>query len=211
MKKIARSPIREQLYEWILGEIISGVHPVGTKLRDTDLAKASGVSRTPVREALIRLEREGYLINHLNRGFEIVAVKKETILELYSIIAELEAYALSQVERIDAKTIDTLTDLNAKFKRPGMALLDKITLDVRWHAVLLSSCPNETLVQLIQALKKKTMWFEITYMKDTESVMISSDDHRQIVALVKKGRIAQAAAVLKLNCLRTRNAVEQRR
>ena len=208
MIKIARTPIREQVYEWILEEIITGTHPAGSKLRDSDLAKASGVSRTPVREALIRLEREGYLVNHLNRGFEVVSTKKETILEIYAIIAELESFALGQIESIPDPVVDTLTVINGEFEKTGIPLFDRITLDIRWHAALLSTCRNETLIQLIHTLKKKTMWFEITYMKDTESVRISSGDHHRIVTLAQKARMTPAAALLKLNCLRSKNVIE---
>ena len=211
MKKIKRVAIREQIYAWVLEAIINGTFPAGQKLMDTELAKEYGISRTPVREALVRLEKEGYVTNHLNRGFEVTKIKKETILEIYDLVAELEAYALGQIPALAAKTTKALAKINNEFKKPGVNAFTLIQLDTRWHGLLVEQCRNSTLIQVIQSLKKKTFWFEIGYMKDMESIAASGSDHREILRLIKENKIAAAASLLKRNCLRTRISIENQK
>jgi len=211
MNKINRFAIREQIHEWILEAITNGAFPAGRKLMDTELANEYGVSRTPVREALIRLEKEGFVTNHLNRGFEVTRIKKDTILEIYDLIAELEAYALGQVPALAVNTAKALTQINKEFEKPGVNSFALIQLDARWHGLLVEQCRNFTLIQIVQSLKSKTLWYEINYMKEMESIAVSGGDHRKILQLIEKKKMAAAASLLKRNCLRTRVLIENQK
>jgi len=97
--------IREVLFERIRSLILAGQYRSGTKLREEELARQFGVSRTPVREALRKLESEG-LVRYLpQRGVLVNGLSDREMLEIYTIRASLEGLAarLAATERTDAE------------------------------------------------------------------------------------------------------------
>lgn len=208
MKTIQRLPIREQVYDAILGEILKGTYQHGDKLKDTDLAQEYGISRTPVREALIRLEREGYLINHLNRGFEVVRLDKKTVLEVYELFAELQHFALIKTRSFAPDVLGTMEEINERFKEPSLSTYDRFQLDIEWHSLVMSQCDNKTLMEILLPFKNKVMWYESQYLSDTGSITASWNDHRDVQTFIKEKQFDKAAAALARNCLRTRDIIE---
>ena len=208
MTTIQRLPIRAQVYDAILGEILKGTYRHGDKLKDTDLAREYGISRTPVREALIRLEREGYLVNHLNRGFEVVRLDMKTVLEVYEIFAELQHFALAQTRSFDPEVLESMTKINDQFKDPTLRSHERFQLDVEWHMLVMSQCGNNTLHEIIQPFKNKVMWYESQYLSDTASISVSWNDHQEVQRFIAEKQFEQAAAALRRNCLRTKDIIE---
>ena len=201
--KILRLPLREQVFVMLLNDLLKGSFKKGEKLKDTEIAERFGVSRTPVREALIRLEDEGYLSNNMGRGFEIVSIGEREAVEIYLLVAELEFYALNQVTKVDDEILDNLVELNDRLGSMKFNPREKLNLDVEWHAVVISLSKNETLIKTIKSFKKKTVWFELNYMKMEDTSTMSTKDHKLIIDLLRKGDFPGAAKALKKNCLRT--------
>jgi DNA-binding GntR family transcriptional regulator len=208
MTTIQRHPIRDQIYDAILGEILKGTYRHGDKLKDTDLAREYGISRTPVREALIRLEREGYLVNHLNRGFEVVRLDKKTVLEIYEIFAELQQFALAQTRSFDPEVLEAMTKINDQFKDTSLRSYGRFQLDIEWHMLVMSQCGNNTLHEILQPFKNKVMWYESQYLSNEASISVSWNDHREVQRLIAEKQFEQAAAALRRNCLRTKDIIE---
>lgn len=208
MTAIQRLPIRDQIYDALLGEILKGTYRHGDKLKDTDLAREYGISRTPVREALIRLEREGYLVNHLNRGFEVVRLDKRSVLEIYEIFAELQHFALAQTRSFDDTVLKTMVKLNDRFKEPALSSYERFRLDIEWHSLVMSQCNNKTLLEILKPFENKVMWYESQYLSDAVSITVSWNDHRDVQVFIKEKQFDKAATALKRNCLRTRDIIE---
>src|SRR5687767_7764301 len=93
---VIRHPLGDQVYLQLLQRIEGGGLPTGSKLRDTTIAAELGVSRTPVREALVRLAREGMLSAEPGRGFRLTPMSTAELREIGSILAALEPLALEQ-------------------------------------------------------------------------------------------------------------------
>jgi DNA-binding GntR family transcriptional regulator len=107
-------PVREMAYEFLKSSVLSGHFNPGERLTEEYLAKKLGVSRTPVREALHKLESEG-LINPLEtRGFIVSRDSKDEVEELFELRAILEGYALRVIsEKISEKDLKQLDRLVA--------------------------------------------------------------------------------------------------
>lgn len=102
-------PARERVYEHIKTAILSGHLNPGEKLTEEYLAKTLGVSRTPVREALHRLESEGLIKIRKKRGFIVSGDSKEEVEEIFELRSILEGYALRVVsESIAEETLHQL-------------------------------------------------------------------------------------------------------
>src|SRR4051812_17116431 len=87
---LQRTPLRDEVYRHLLDRVYTGHLPAGTRVKDTDVARDLGVSRTPVREALLRLAREGVLRADAGRGFQVRHLDGTEMRETGSVLSALE-------------------------------------------------------------------------------------------------------------------------
>jgi DNA-binding GntR family transcriptional regulator len=107
-------PVREMAYEFLKSSVLSGHFNPGERLTEEHLAKKLGVSRTPVREALHKLESEGLIKPLETRGFIVSRDSKDEVEELFELRAILEGYALRIIsERISEEGLKQLGKLIA--------------------------------------------------------------------------------------------------
>jgi DNA-binding GntR family transcriptional regulator len=107
-------PVREMAYEFLKSSVLSGHFNPGERLTEEHLAKKLGVSRTPVREALHKLESEGLIKPLETRGFIVSRDSKDEVEELFELRAILEGYALRIIsERISEEDLKQLGRLIA--------------------------------------------------------------------------------------------------
>ncbi|HET7241138.1 MAG TPA: GntR family transcriptional regulator, partial [Gemmatimonadales bacterium] len=102
---LSRAPLRDQVYLDLLQRVQRGTIAPGSRIRDTDIARQLGVSRTPVREALIRLAREGALHAEVGRGFRVRSLATDELREVGAILAVLEPLALDLVPEFSAERL----------------------------------------------------------------------------------------------------------
>ncbi len=91
---ISRAPLRDEVCRQILDRIHRGDLPPGSRVRDSDLASQLGVSRTPIREALLHLARDGVLETAMGRGFRVRPIDAAELREVGDILGALESLAL---------------------------------------------------------------------------------------------------------------------
>ncbi len=132
-------PVRERAYEYLKTSILSGRFNPGERLTEEHLAKELGISRTPIREALHKLESEGLIKPLATRGFIASQDSKDEIEELFDIRAVLEGYALRVIcGRITDAVRETLEDTVAKAEEAlRRACLDEVfQWNTRFHDTL---------------------------------------------------------------------------
>ena len=113
--KKAKKPARERTYNHLKSDVLAGRFNPGERLTEEHLAKSLGVSRTPVREALHKLESEGLVKPLGRRGFSVARDSREEMEDLFDIRAALEGYAIRLIcDCIAEKSIDELQDLIRK-------------------------------------------------------------------------------------------------
>ncbi len=158
---------RGKVYDYLKNAILSGqLHP-GEKLTEEYLAKTIGVSRTPVREALHKLESEGLIKPRKKRGFFVSGDSREEVEELFEIRSILEGYALRVISERISDSI--LKKLNGFIKKAETALKNKKIDDVfkwntRFHDTLHSMVEEKRqLYRLMVDIRK----FVLRYRKDT--------------------------------------------
>jgi DNA-binding GntR family transcriptional regulator len=132
-------PVRERAYEHLKASILSGRFNPGERLAEEHLAKELGISRTPIREALHKLESEGLIKPLASRGFVASQDSKDDIEELFEIRAVLEGYALRLIcgrvtDPVLAQLEDTVEKAEEALRRHG---LDEIfQWNTRFHDTL---------------------------------------------------------------------------
>ena len=184
---ITRTTLGEQVYLQILQRIQRGSVPAGSKLRDSALATELGVSRTPVREALLRLSREGLLSADAGRGFRLAPLDPAELREIGSILAALEPLALDQSPDPSPQRLDRLADIVRRLEQTRGDIAGCIELDDEFHRVLLEDCPNRRLLSLVGTLRRSLRRYLHHYLEQGGRVSLSSLQHSRIAEALRKG------------------------
>lgn len=200
---IIRQPLREQIYENILLKIEDGNYQPGEKLSDVRVAGDLSVSRTPVREALLRLEKEGLVNTEPGYGFAVRPLSAAEIREKYPILSTLECFALRSAPLPSAAQLKKLDKLNEAMTNVGASAARLIGLDEEWHAQLLANCENASLMTMINGLKTSLRRYEAAYMRDAQRVAVSTEHHWQITRALAREDLETALAWLERNWLQT--------
>lgn len=195
---IERRPLRDKVREEVLERLLRGVLPVGTNINEPELARELGVSRTPLREALLSLEREGLLDTHPGRGWWVAPLTPETVLDVYPIVGTLEALAVrltppetfpalvDELDRINASRLDVADDPAA-----GRAV------DDAWHDLLTSGYRNRRLRETVAALKRIVVHrYEYAFMQAGRDVERSVRQHAAVTKALRDGDLTAAAAAI---------------
>jgi DNA-binding GntR family transcriptional regulator len=193
---ITRVPLREQVHTAVVERILRGELPPGARLRDTVLAGELGVSRTPVREALVRLEREGFLAADVGRGFSVRPLQAREVQETYPIIWTLETLAVRLSPPLPEAKVQVLAGINARIVAAGTDPESRIELDMRWHRTLVEGCGNGELLKLIEGVKAIIWRYEYAYMQHAEQIPESARSHELIARAASRGEMDAAAALL---------------
>jgi DNA-binding GntR family transcriptional regulator len=196
--KNGRLPLRADLRLKVLERILSGKLSPGGRVNESRLAKELHVSRTPLREALFQLEREGFVRSDRDRGFSVEPMSAREIRELYPILWTLECLALRLCGPRATLAVPKLIKLNNKLHsthNPKRALI----LDNSWHETLLASCPNRRLQDHIQGLRLAIRRYELVYMRELPLINVSVHQHQEIAKAVRDGDTALALDKLEEN------------
>jgi DNA-binding GntR family transcriptional regulator len=196
---ITRVPLREQVHHAIIGRILREELAPGARLSDSALAGELGVSRTPVREALLRLEREGFLEVDVGRGFFVKPLSAGEVREVYPILWTMEVLALRTSLPPSRARLADLGRINAELAEAAGDPERRIDLDVKWHQTLLEECSNERLLAMIGSLKAVIRRYEYAYMQNAGHLSISTSTHERIVRAVEAGDLDTAVPLLESN------------
>jgi DNA-binding GntR family transcriptional regulator len=194
---LAAPLLRTRVRHHLVDGIVDGAFTPGQALRIRSLARKLEVSPTPVREALIELERDGWLRTSANRGFTVKPLDADEVRQLYPLIWTLEVHALRETP--------PGPEILAELKRINEGMSDvyepreAVEADTRWHRTLLSGSRNGIRDGILAKLKSRAMRYELAYMRDTRRVSVSREQHALIVAHLIEGRLEEAAEVLEEN------------
>lgn len=198
---IERRRLGEQIYDVLAGQIIDGKYPPGTHLSEINLCTEMGVSRTPVREAMFKLEEKGLVVSHPNRGFFVPALDKPTVSENYPILASLDALALSLSPAFTHRELGGIISINRQIKKTGEDPVVLYQLDLDFHDCLIKNCPNKRLLKLIEDLKFETRQRDGGYKRGLADRDLAHTEHSEIIAFLEKGNNKMAAKALEKHWL----------
>lgn len=192
--------LREQVYEYLRKKLDTGELRPGSFINLNEMSERLGISKTPLREALIQLEIEGFVTFFPRKGIQVNVLKEKDIRHFYEIIGALEAAViLSNFERFGDTEIAKLEEENRLMKEA----LERDDFDtfyahnIAFHNVYLDFSDNETLVKTVMNLKHRLYDFPRRkgFVKEWE--VISTGEHDQFIEYVKKGDRRMAAEYIR--------------
>lgn len=197
---IERRPLREQIREELLRRLDRGDFSAGTDINEVALSGELGVSRTPLREALITLAGEGVLESNQGRGFRFAPVSRKEFRELCEIVAALEALALECSDAAHLRKIAPDLLRMARDFPDQVAEQEEIERhDDEWHDLLLSGCQNERLLDLITSVKAGMRRYAHLLVGDDAPLEREAAEHCRIAELLTKGDLREATEALRDN------------
>ena len=180
--------IREKVYETISDMILDGEIPPGSRVYETRLAKQIKISRTPVREALHMLEREGLLEAIPRVGYNVKQIHWEEVDELCEIRAVLEILAGKwAIRRISPDEIRALEKnleqafMEVKEGNPGAF----VSRDAEFHEILARASGSERLLELCEQLRRHMLRYRLESLYLPETAFQAIEGHRRILAHIK--------------------------
>jgi DNA-binding GntR family transcriptional regulator len=194
------TPLRRDIAEHITGHIVDGRLPAAARINEVRLAAELGVSRTPLREALVELADRGLLVTEPRRGFRVPPLDLDEARKLYPLVGELEALALRWTPPQDL--LGLLDRLEQQAEQMEAALEgggDLSVPDDNWHGLLLSACANTHLMRLIVQTKPLLKRYDVLYFGGPERAQRSLDEHRRILAAIRAHDLNEAARQLTQN------------
>lgn len=188
-------PLREVIFNTLREAIIVGELKPGERLMEVQLADKMGVSRTPVREAIRKLELEGLVEMLPRKGAHVADLSIKDIMDVLEVRSTLDGLASSlSAARITDEEIKELKHLHTQFvnyvEKDNMQGL--IKKDVEFHDIIYRSSRNDKLIQISNNLREQVQRFRVIYIKDYSSSRELIKEHTEICDAIT-GRDAAAA------------------
>jgi len=177
-------PLREVVFDVLRSSIASGALPPGERLMENQLAEQLRVSRTPVREAIRKLEQEGFVVMVPRRGTYVADISIRDISEVFEIRTALEVLAAGlAAERMTDNDLEKLerllVEIGQLIDRGDTAKL--VEADCRFHDILYSATHNKTLANIINNLREKFTPFRTISYAYPGRAKPSLEEHRRLV------------------------------
>jgi DNA-binding GntR family transcriptional regulator len=194
-------PLREVVCETLREAIRTGVLQPGERLMEIKLAEELGVSRTPVREAIRKLELEGYVIMMPRRGTYVANLSIRDINEVFEIRTSLDSLASGlAAERItdeELERLERLLVMIGEYIEAGN--MEKIVeTDTEFHDILYQASRNSRLIGIIMNLREQLTRFRAMSMAYPGRLKETLEEHSRIVEAIAQGnaKLAQKASEL---------------
>jgi DNA-binding GntR family transcriptional regulator len=183
-------------YRQIRREIVEGILPPGETLDQEALALRLGLSTTPVREALSRLESEELIINRPHRKTVVAPLSFTMLEETYAVRLALDplaaAFAASQANDEERARIKELSEHEPEGEDPIAHLHHNRLL----HRAIYAACGNTVLIQILDVLWDRSDRYRLATLKDNSTIDVAKDEHAAIVAAVLEGDGRRAADLM---------------
>lgn len=188
-------PLREAVCETLRDAIRKGILEPGERLMEVQLAEELGISRTPVREAIRKLEQEGYVIMMPRRGTYVSDISTNDVKEIFEIRSALESLATGlAARRIEPDELETLQNLLVEIE--GYIAkndIEKIVeTDIKFHGLLYQVSRNERLVNIINNLKEQLARFRTLSMSYPGRLQETLEEHSEMVEAIANGDVSAA-------------------
>lgn len=202
-KSAQMSDAESLVYRSVRQKIVDGTFASGKHLSTESLAALLGVSRTPVREALRRMQAEGLVVLHANRGAFVASWTRDDVDEVFDLRIVLEAHASEHAaRRISDAAIEQLRELarrmEAAVASKSPSRLDALSgLNEEFHRIILAECGQQRLAQMLNSLVEMPMVRRTFGTYDSDELQRSMFHHRELIAAFAARDSVWASAVMR--------------
>ena len=185
----SRKSLGQLVFENLKHAIVRGEIVPGTRLVESQIAEVQGISRTPVREAIHKLEREGLIERQPRGGFTVLGLSRNDIVETFGIRSVLEGYA-ARLAAINHQP-DELKPLKAKISEFQRYLdtgqLKALTrVNTEFHDLLYALSKSPRLIHMINGLRDQIYRYRLIILKEPRRAQMSNADHIRMLSHISE-------------------------
>lgn len=192
-------PLRDVVFNTLRRAILRGELKPGERLMEIQLANKLGVSRTPIREAIRKLELEGLVLMIPRRGAEVAEITEKNMQDVLEVRKALEKLAAELAcDRISPEQVVEMRKAAKEFE--DILKTGDVTqiaeADVRFHDVICFATDNQRLITLLNNLREQMYRLRVEYLKQKECYPQLLEEHDLIIQTIEEGRKEEACAIV---------------
>ena len=185
-------PLRDVVFKTLRQAILKGELEPGERLMEIQLAERLGVSRTPIREAIRKLELEGLVLMIPRKGAEVAKISESNLRDVLEVRRSLEELAIDLAcQRITEEELDELNKAEVDFKA-AIENGDAMQIAQSFHEIIYNSTKNQKLVQILNNLREQMYRYRLEYIKDADKRQILMVEHEHILKALTLRHIQEA-------------------
>ena len=188
-------PLRDVVFNTLRQAILKGELAPGERLMEIQLAEKLGVSRTPIREAIRKLELEGLVLMIPRKGAEVAKISEKSLRDVLEVRRSLEELAIELAcQRMTDEEIEQLGERQNDFKNAinkGNAMNIAET-DEAFHDVIYLGTGNDKLVQILNNLREQMYRYRVEYLKEEQTRNLLVSEHEELVKAIREGDVQKA-------------------
>lgn len=192
-------PLRDVVFNTLRQAILRGEMKPGERLMEIQLANKLGVSRTPIREALRKLELEG-LVNMVPRkGAEVADITEKSLRDVLEVRKALEELSVQLAcEKITEEEIEELKRVAERFKDTldDQDVTKIAEADVAFHDVIYTATDNQKLILLLNNLREQMYRYRVEYLKKEEAYPQLIAEHEELIDNISKRNKEEATRIM---------------
>lgn len=203
-------PLRELVYEELKRQILVGEIAPGTRMMEIELADDMGVSRTPIREAIRKLEKEGLVTIEPRRGAYASNISVKDMLDILEVRQDLEGMAAAMAaKKVTEEEKQAFTQANDAYKEAVMSgnTEEIIKYDELFHQLIVNYSGNKTLTQLLSQVQELALRFRYIYYDDFSRYKKMPMEHEEIEEAILSGDAQKARIVAEEHVYRLKKFV----
>jgi DNA-binding GntR family transcriptional regulator len=203
-------PLREIVYEELKMQILTGKITPGTRMMEVELAESMGVSRTPIREAIKQLEKEGLVTIEPRKGAYASQISVKDMVDILEVRQDMEGLAAHMAAyRMAPKQLKELEAISIAYNKAveESNMADMIKLDTEFHNLIVESCNNNILTMMINQLQELLLRFRYVYYDNIKCVEKMPSEHTMIMEAIRDGKSDAARAAAEMHIERIKEMV----
>ena len=188
-------PLRDVVFNTLRRAILKGELKPGERLMEIALADKLGVSRTPIREAIRKLELEGLVVMAPRKGAKVASITERDLNDVLEVRKGMEVLAISLAcKRITGEELEKLETIEQSFQKliESGNLTELAEMDVKFHDIIYQATNNQRLVQLLNNLREQMYRYRMEYLKDIAVRRTLAEEHKAICRALRERDEQQA-------------------
>lgn len=205
-------PLREVVFNTLRQAILRGELEPGERLLEIQLAQKLGVSRTPVREAIRKLELDGLVIMSPRKGAEVASITEKDMRDVLEVRTTLEELAVTLAcKNMRPEIVASLKAANRNFETAIIAkdVVRIVEEDVNFHDIIYDATGNDRLIQVINNLREQMYRYRLEYVKDSRTHSILISEHEDIIHQLSVNNEERAKVVMKQHIFNQERGIER--
>ena len=191
-------PLRDVVFNTLRQAILRGELKPGERLMEIALAERLGVSRTPIREAMRKLELEGLVVMIPRRGAQVANITEKDLNDVLEVRIALENVAIEKAcSRMTEEGMEAIRQAASEFEQMIAKddLVDMAQADVAFHEAIYKAADNKRLMQVLNNLREQIYRYRVEYLKEDETRDQLVREHRELMTAIRNRDVALAQEI----------------